>query len=565
LYCPLARTGKGKKRSWWNSLKNTFYEGGIMKARVSICLIIWLCAVAMLQPAKLDQYQILAYKNKPAVVRVLSVVIVEFKYLSRNGEPLNGSVALGGTGTGFIFNHEGYIVTNGHVIDRVYWYENNPDVFINDAAPSLVLQIMKKENIANITQDLRDDWRRNRNFIITNSKTFKKVILSNGDMFDFEIKRYSQTIDAGGKDVGILKIEKSNLPVVSLGDSSKLELQEEIQVFGFPGAADLDGVMGFYLNPKSSLQVTITRGRISAKKQDYKGVPLIQTDAAIASGSSGGPAINGNGEVIGVSTYMAGEVDEFGSFRQTPGINFLIPINTIKEFIRDVGVEINKGSAFNSIYYQALDSLWKEDWYAASRQVDDTLNLLNDSPDLKELKEKITIEINQMSPIKRLWYENKFAFIIGLLIVILVVVFVLMALKSRAKAAAPSAERMPAERAKAPVMDTKESEMRPDKTVLLNGTIDILINDQKIESHTIADKPVTIGRDPAQATVLIQDPIVSKLHCTFFAKQGGVFVRDNGSTNGLYIADRKIDEQVLQDGDLISIGRKGTIKIAFHK
>lgn len=537
-----------------------------MRIKAFWMLLSFLTGIGCLSSAQLDEYQVLAYKIKPAVTRIVAVVVVEYTYIDQNNVSRNGSMALGGTGSGFIFHHEGYIVTNGHVIDRVYGYENNAETFINDVSPYVIHQVMRKEGFNQITVDIQRNWAQNRRFTVINSKTFKKVILSNGEMIDFEIKRFSQTIEKGGKDVGILKIERNNLPVVSLGDSGKVELQEEMQVFGFPGAADIDGVMGFYLNPKSSLQVTINVGRISAKKQDYRGVPLIQSNVMVGAGSSGGPAINKNGEVIGVTSYAGGDVDEFGEFRQAQGINFLIPINTVKEFIRDVGVEINKGSMFNEIYFKALAHVWNEDWYEGGREVDSLLNLFHDSPDLMELKQKVTIGIESMPWWRKLWKENKVAFVIGIFIVVLIVLFIFLIFGSRRKTGIP--EKTDGKAAEEPMpaaMDTQVATKAEERTIRLLGNIEIFIDDKKIGRYPVTEDPLTIGRDPARVGIVIPDPIVSKLHCSIFTRENTVVIKDHESTNGTYFQDQKIDEKVLDDQDVIHLGRRGSIKIVFHK
>lgn len=537
-----------------------------MRVKTFWMLLFFLTGIVRLSSVQLDQYQVLAYKIKPAVIRVVAVVVIEYTYIDQNNVSRNESLALGGTGSGFIFNQEGYIVTNGHVIERIYGYENNADTFITSASPYVIHQVMRKEGFNQLTPDIRSNWAQNRHFTVVNSKTFKKVILSNGEMIDFEIKRFSQPIEQGGKDVGILKIERNNLPVVNLGDSGKVELQEEIQVFGFPGAADSDGVMGFYLNPKSSLQVTINAGRISSKNQDYRGVSLIQTNAVVGSGSSGGPAVNKKGEVIGVTTYAGGEANEFGEFRQVQGINFLIPINAVKEFIRDVGVEINKGSMFNEIYFKALGHVWNEDWYEGGREVDSLLNLFNDSPDLKELKQKVTVGIENMPWWRKLWKENKVAFIIGIFIILLVVIFIFLIVGSRRKTGI--LEKKEAEIAEKPMpaaIDTLLTPIPEEKTIRLLGNIEIFIDENKMGRYPVTDDPLTIGRDPSKAGIVIPDPIVSKLHCSIFVRDHEVVIKDNESTNGTYFQNQKVGEKILDDNDVILLGRKGSIKIVFHK
>lgn len=95
------------------------------------------------------------------------------------------------------------------------------------------------------------------------------------------------------------------------------------------------------------------------------------------------------------------------------------------------------------------------------------------------------------------------------------------------------------------------------------GEIDLYINDEKINIHTLT--PVTtFGRDPAQADIVISELIVSKLHCTIFSRDERFFVKDNDSTNGIYVNHEKVIEQELKNGDTILLGKKGTVKLVFH-
>lgn len=98
----------------------------------------------------------------------------------------------------------------------------------------------------------------------------------------------------------------------------------------------------------------------------------------------------------------------------------------------------------------------------------------------------------------------------------------------------------------------------------LHGKIEVLVHGEVISSFLVTDNPLPVGRDPGQALVIVQEPIVSKLHCQVFARGGQVFVKDMNSTNGVYIRDEKIGERPLQDGDQVFLGKKGTVRIVFH-
>ncbi|HUV04058.1 MAG TPA: trypsin-like peptidase domain-containing protein [Armatimonadota bacterium] len=120
-------------------------------------------------------------------------------------------------------------------------------------------------------------------------------------------------------DIAILKIPKSNLPVVSFGDSGKLQPGQQAIAIGNP--------LGF--------ERTVTVGVVSALNRTIPGggAPLrdlVQTDAAINPGNSGGPLLDSCGRVIGVNTAVVEA--EVGA----GGLGFAVPINMARRAVRDV-------------------------------------------------------------------------------------------------------------------------------------------------------------------------------------------------------------------------------------
>ena len=135
------------------------------------------------------------------------------------------------------------------------------------------------------------------------------VTMSNGQDYNARVlKRFGDK-----KDIALLKINTPiELKTVKLGDSEKIKVGQKVLAIGNP--------FGF--------NGTLTQGIIS--RIDYE-KNRIQTDAAINPGSSGGPLLNKNGEIIGINQAIYNPDNNISNI----GIGFAIPINTIKEYLNE--------------------------------------------------------------------------------------------------------------------------------------------------------------------------------------------------------------------------------------
>ncbi|MDE3057435.1 MAG: trypsin-like peptidase domain-containing protein, partial [Bacteroidota bacterium] len=128
-------------------------------------------------------------------------------------------------------------------------------------------------------------------------------------------------------DVALLKIDGKNFPYAKLGNSDDVMIGEWAIAFGNP--------FGMFENIDKPI---VTVGVVSAKgmnlKTDdgrsYRG--LIQTDAVINAGNSGGPLVNSNGEVIGLNTLIF----TGGVSQAYIGYGFAIPINHVKSIVGEL-------------------------------------------------------------------------------------------------------------------------------------------------------------------------------------------------------------------------------------
>ena len=297
---------------------------------------------------ELNKYQKMAYRVKPAIVRVVAFVQGTVAYETEQGVRLDENNGVGGTGSGFIIHPSGYIVTNGHVVEAVNTFNQRKEEVARMIWAGFVRKILEQNKLPLTQENVRKVAERIKPRIVE-MKPINLVILSNLKDYRFEIKQFSKdmvtsAIEKGGegKDIAILKIEGKNLPTVKLGDSDKVKLQELVFAFGYPGAADTP-----FLDYRSTIsEVIITRGTISAVKADFKGVPIIQSDVTITHGNSGGPSVNEDGEVIGVNSYGEMQINPIlGIPEDVPGFNYLVPINTAKEFINAAGERKKIGRA----------------------------------------------------------------------------------------------------------------------------------------------------------------------------------------------------------------------------
>ena len=124
-------------------------------------------------------------------------------------------------------------------------------------------------------------------------------------------------------DVAVLKVESTGLPHVTLGSSDALNVGDQVVAIG---------------NPLGDLTATLTVGYVSAKDRDVTTegatINMIQTDAAINSGNSGGPLFNMKGEVVGITTAKYSGSSSSGATIE--GIGFAIPIDDVTSMIDDL-------------------------------------------------------------------------------------------------------------------------------------------------------------------------------------------------------------------------------------
>ncbi len=138
-------------------------------------------------------------------------------------------------------------------------------------------------------------------------------------------------------DIALLKIEGKNLPVAPIGDSNQLQVGDWVIAVGNP--------FGF--------ESTVTAGIVSAlnrRVRGLRGLPdnLIQTDAAINQGNSGGALADSRGRLVGINTAI------FSPSGGNVGIGFAIPINQVREAVNDILAYGSIGIAWLGVGYASI-------------------------------------------------------------------------------------------------------------------------------------------------------------------------------------------------------------------
>lgn len=178
--------------------------------------------------------------------------------------------------------------------------------------------------------------------VLSDPKAEYTVILSDGRKFPAEILSRDPI-----NDVAIVKIDAGNLPAVKLGDATKLELGESVIAIG--------NALGIFKNTVSAgiisglSRAIMAQAEPNSAPQEMRG--LIQTDAAINIGNSGGPLVNLEGEAVGINAAIV-----FGA----QNIGFAIPINAAERDLEDIKKYGRIKRPFLGLRYMMIDENLKE-------------------------------------------------------------------------------------------------------------------------------------------------------------------------------------------------------------
>jgi S1-C subfamily serine protease len=364
------------------------------------------------------------------------------RYLTK-GDPATQKAEIVAQGSGFVVTPDGYVVTNTHVVAP-------PDSEIKQEMIKTGLPDLVKTSANNIGADLKGTIPDNllqqvidvtTQFLVTTAEVGRietHVYVGGGPSLNRKLKGKSNAQEAKviahgeeypGKDAAIVKIDGQNLATLPLGDDTKSLQGDQLYAIGYPG----DATFFSGAAPDAQVAPTLTSGKVSNKLPSEKGgFTLIETDAVINEGSSGGPALNEDGEVIGITT--AGTTSQGGG-----QFGFIIPTAVINEFIHQANITPSQ-SREQTDYVKALDLIDQSHYKAARKQL---AKVDAEAPNNPYTMAKLQ-EVNQAIAAGKDKPVSSFPLAIvagaGGAVVVVLIVLLLLLLRGRRKKRGPGAE-----------------------------------------------------------------------------------------------------------------------------
>jgi serine protease Do len=490
--------------------------------------------------AKLDDVSKMAYGVKPSVVRINAYATAQFRTAA--GVVNTGA---GGLGSGFIIHPDGLILTSGHVVaitrdpaavERELRRNGAKAALVKRYSVDELRRARQEERLERMIAEVAAEGSLDKITVVND------VDLSNGTKMPFTIERYSPALSERGADLALLRIGRRNLPVLPLGDSDHVRVGDSIWAFGYPAVASSgDDVIGGWLSQESDLEATLNPGSITAIKRDVTGTPVFQSNVAIYRGNSGGPAVNRDGEAIGISTWGHRDAE----------VKFLVPVNVAKSFLAAANVPLNVDSDFSRHYRAALDAAGDGQWPQASAELASASRFFPGSPDLLRFRADTDRALKAMP----LWRQHPAAS--GALVIALLGAGIAVAIPVTRR-------RQPKELAVATTSETMISPTSGGGNGSVLGKFTILNGARAGERLGLGGSGIRIGRESAICEIVLENPKVSRLHAEVVSIDGKVLLIDRNSSNGTYVNDQKIDKRYLKDGDIIYFGGRNAVAVAFH-
>lgn len=339
-------------------------------------------------------------------------------------------------GTGFAVTADGAIVTAGHVVDA---NENQLRLRVtNELFNELLGPLGYSFDEPYTRYRITDNGQLNRmlhqcyariicTFTVGRTVTvYRAVDLVGQELAQGMSARVLTVSGMEGTDTAVVKVDGQNMPTVALADTAgELASGDEIVAMGFAGSS---GAL-----PTGVTEPLKVFGRVSSIRP-LGSTEVIELDADIEQGMSGGPVIDAEGNVIGLVS--------FGTFTATgeSGASYLRPVDEIHAALADTGVTPQRG-AVDEAFAQAMEHFWGGHYSAAIPLFRDVLSLSDGHPLAKEYLAKAQEKAGTAADVPLAGEDGGFPIWIAAVVggVVVVALGLVMAIRRRAsKAAAPA-------------------------------------------------------------------------------------------------------------------------------
>lgn len=522
-------------------------------AALSIAPMLFLAQLPFQGGTQPDKNQQLAMYSKPAVVRVIAGCQGTYIYKDTSYAFISG-----GIGTGYFIDPNGFVVTNAHVVN---FAEGGKDACEDRLFDNLIEKLTGEKDAKNVSQERKDDIRSNSR--LEAPVVYRNhVILSDGKQLPFDFKeRGFTTIDEAeqnfGKDVAVIKIEVTDAPILKLGDSTTVQIQDSVMVLGYPGAADNFSA----LSSESLLQATVLNGSVTnTNKILQNGARVLQINVPVSPGSSGSPILNQNGEVIGMITFRGEGRDEETNFP------YAVPSSKILEYAPKSGA-VNEEGPGGLLYREGLDLFWKGDFEGAKKKFEAVQKLFPQHSEIPRLLKDTEQEIAQT-------FQNRsyLPLLAGVGVAIAGLLGAYFIVRRRPAPAVADgfgdtgiSDRSiadPAPNSRQP-MTLVSQQRQPSTAVTTQSYLELKNAQGNSRIFYLRSSSHRLGRDRVWADFKVPDEgweVISKHHATLRKEQDGYRIYDGDgiqrSTNGVLINGVLIplEGHLLKNGDELQIG-----------
>lgn len=301
---------------------------------------------------------------KPAVVRIFTLIssqlVVHFSTgdvtFPQPGSSAGSNYSLGLSGSGTFISSHGDILTADHVVNPPQ--DQSLSQYLDDTAAQDVTNYINAHSKTQVTVAQVDQELKTGQISSTPQygQTISQVFLSTqftGPLTAPDLSSVPANLQApvdkieaqsavDQSDVAIIHVNMNDMPSVQLGDSSSVQQQDQLTIIGFPGNGDVSA------KPTDLLNSSVNNIGVSSIKTTDSGAQVIQVGGNVEHGDSGGPALDSNGNVVGIVSFGLSTSGDPG------GTSFLQASNSAETLIKSLNLDTTPGP-FQKAWSQAFN------------------------------------------------------------------------------------------------------------------------------------------------------------------------------------------------------------------